>query len=148
MTEQVTGTTDWHINADEPDLLDYDTSFKSDAQDAIFAPDPYRASDHDPVVVGLDLTSQAQNPTVLLDALQEKVRNLYYNGTLNRGRTLALLAPLRVAEFQLERGKIRQAERALRRFERFTDFYARRHLLDRETAQMLKEDSQAIRKLL
>ena len=48
----MTGTTDWHINADEPDLLDYDTSFKSDAQDAIYAPDPYRSSDHDPVVVG------------------------------------------------------------------------------------------------
>jgi hypothetical protein len=52
---QVTGTTEWAINADEPDLLDYDTSFKQDAQDAIYAPDPYRSSDHDPVIVGLDL---------------------------------------------------------------------------------------------
>jgi hypothetical protein len=51
----VTGTTIWHINADEPDLLDYDTSFKRDNQDAIYAPDAYRASDHDPVVVGLDV---------------------------------------------------------------------------------------------
>ena len=25
---QVTGVADWHINADEPDVLDYDTSFK------------------------------------------------------------------------------------------------------------------------
>ena len=55
MTSQVTGVTEWHINADEPDLLDYDTSFKQDAQDAIYAPDAYRSSDHDPVVVGLDL---------------------------------------------------------------------------------------------
>jgi predicted extracellular nuclease len=53
--EQVTGTTEWHINADEPDLIDYDKSFKQDAQDAIYAPDPYRSSDHDPVIVGLDL---------------------------------------------------------------------------------------------
>ena len=52
---EVTGATVWHINADEPDLIDYDTSFKSDAQDAIYAPDPYRSSDHDPVIVGLDL---------------------------------------------------------------------------------------------
>ncbi|BAN03766.1 ExeM/NucH family extracellular endonuclease [Ilumatobacter coccineus] len=52
---QVTGTTAWHINADEPDLIDYDISFKKDAQDAIYAPDPYRSSDHDPVIVGLDL---------------------------------------------------------------------------------------------
>lgn len=54
---QVTGTTEWHINADEPDLLDYDMTFKKDAQDALYEPDPYRSSDHDPVVVGLDLTS-------------------------------------------------------------------------------------------
>lgn len=55
LATQVTGTTVWHINADEPDLLDYDTSFKQDAQDAIYAPDPYRSSDHDPVIIGLDL---------------------------------------------------------------------------------------------
>jgi predicted extracellular nuclease len=52
---QVTGATDWHINSDEPDLIDYDTSFKQPAQDAIYAPDAYRSSDHDPVIVGLDL---------------------------------------------------------------------------------------------
>lgn len=52
---QVTGATAWHINADEPDLIDYDTSFKSNAQDALYAPDPFRSSDHDPVIVGLDL---------------------------------------------------------------------------------------------
>jgi predicted extracellular nuclease len=51
---EVTGTTEWHINADEPDLIDYDTTFKGPNQDAIYAPDAYRSSDHDPVVVGLD----------------------------------------------------------------------------------------------
>lgn len=54
---EVTGVTDWHINADEPDLIDYDTSFKQVAQDAIYAPDPYRSSDHDPVITGLDLVA-------------------------------------------------------------------------------------------
>ncbi|RPI83477.1 MAG: ExeM/NucH family extracellular endonuclease, partial [Chloroflexi bacterium] len=53
---QVTGTTIWHINSDEPDLIDYDTTFKLPAQDALYAPDPYRSSDHDPVIVGLNLT--------------------------------------------------------------------------------------------
>ncbi|MGB5936958.1 MAG: ExeM/NucH family extracellular endonuclease, partial [Ornithinimicrobium sp.] len=53
--EQVSGAAVWHINADEASLLDYDTEFKKDPQDAIYAPDPYRSSDHDPVVVGLDL---------------------------------------------------------------------------------------------
>ncbi len=55
LTSQVTGTTVWHINADEPDILDYDTTFKQDAQDALYEPNAYRASDHDPVIVGLDL---------------------------------------------------------------------------------------------
>lgn len=55
LLSEVTGTTVWHINADEPDLIDYDTSFKQDAQDAIYAPDAYRSSDHDPVIVGLNL---------------------------------------------------------------------------------------------
>jgi hypothetical protein len=54
MLGEVTGTTVWHINADEPDLIDYDTSFKGPNQDAIYAPDAYRSSDHDPVIVGLD----------------------------------------------------------------------------------------------
>ena len=56
LVDEVTGTTVWHSNADEPDLLDYSMEFKQDAQDAIYAPDPYRASDHDAVVIGLELT--------------------------------------------------------------------------------------------
>jgi hypothetical protein len=55
LTGQVTGAADWHINSDEPDILDYDTSFKPPAQDALYEPNAYRASDHDPIVVGLDL---------------------------------------------------------------------------------------------
>jgi hypothetical protein len=48
----------WHINADEADLIDYDTSFKRPNQDAIYAPDAYRSSDHDPVIVGLDVCDE------------------------------------------------------------------------------------------
>ncbi len=55
LSSQVTGATVWHINADEADLIDYDTTFKGPNQDAIYAPDAYRASDHDPVVIGLAL---------------------------------------------------------------------------------------------
>ena len=51
---QVTGTAAWHNNADEPDILDYDTSFKQPAQQALFEENGFRASDHDPVVVGLN----------------------------------------------------------------------------------------------
>jgi hypothetical protein len=57
MLSQVTGATEWHINADEPDVLDYDTSFKPPAQDALFEPNQYRSSDHDPVLVGLNIVN-------------------------------------------------------------------------------------------
>lgn len=72
LTDQVTGATEWHINADEPDLLNYDTTFKQPAQDAIYAPDAYRASDHDPVVVGLD-TCDAIPPTIDSISLSQSV---------------------------------------------------------------------------
>ncbi|MEO6997215.1 MAG: PKD domain-containing protein, partial [Terracoccus sp.] len=59
-SSQVTGVADWHINSDEPAVLDYNTEFKSAAQLAsLYAPDEFRISDHDPVVVGLSLTNAA-----------------------------------------------------------------------------------------
>ena len=57
LTGQVTGAGEWHINADEPDVLDYDTSFKPAEQDALYAPDAFRASDHDPALAGLTLAA-------------------------------------------------------------------------------------------
>ncbi len=55
LAAQVTGAAAWNINADEPDILDYDMSFKKAPQQAFYSPDPYRSSDHDPVLVGLQL---------------------------------------------------------------------------------------------
>ncbi|MBA2315661.1 MAG: ExeM/NucH family extracellular endonuclease [Chloroflexi bacterium] len=56
LAAQVAGVTEWHINADEPAVLDYNLEFKSDRQDVVlYAPDQYRSSDHDPLIVGLDL---------------------------------------------------------------------------------------------
>jgi uncharacterized repeat protein (TIGR01451 family) len=55
LLDRITGVTIWHVNADEPDLIDYDMTYKEPAQDALFASDPYRSSDHDPVIVGLEL---------------------------------------------------------------------------------------------
>jgi len=53
---QVVETIEWHINADEPQLLDYNLENGRDASlfDSML---PYRASDHDPVIVGLDLSN-------------------------------------------------------------------------------------------
>lgn len=52
---QVTGVGDYHIDADEPSVLDYNTDFKTaNLQATLYAPDQFRVSDHDPVNVGLD----------------------------------------------------------------------------------------------
>src|SRR5687768_13215044 len=56
MASQVTGVTDWHINPDEPTVLDYNVNFKSPNHvTTLYDDGPYRASDHDPVIVGVQL---------------------------------------------------------------------------------------------
>jgi predicted extracellular nuclease len=61
LAKQVTGTTEWHINADEPVALDYNIEWtssiaKTPAQQAgYYGPGAFRASDHDPLLVGLNL---------------------------------------------------------------------------------------------
>jgi predicted extracellular nuclease len=53
---QVTDASIWQINADEPSVLDYNTEFKSAGQViSLYAADEYRSSDHDPVIVDLEL---------------------------------------------------------------------------------------------
>jgi predicted extracellular nuclease len=49
---QVAGVTEWHNNADEPDAIDYNLN---DTADDPYVNNAYRASDHDPVVVSLNL---------------------------------------------------------------------------------------------
>ncbi len=54
LVSQVTETIEWHINADEARAHDYNLENGRDA--AIFdGTSPYRASDHDPIIIGLDL---------------------------------------------------------------------------------------------
>ncbi|QIG39017.1 ExeM/NucH family extracellular endonuclease [Microbacterium sp. 4R-513] len=61
----VTGASTWSINADEPQVLDYNTEFKPASQvTGLFAPDPYRSSDHDPVLVGIDVDTTPPTLTV------------------------------------------------------------------------------------
>lgn len=56
LAAQVAGVVEWHVNADEPPVLDY--NLEHDRDPALFDPDsPYRSSDHDPVIVGLNLTA-------------------------------------------------------------------------------------------
>jgi hypothetical protein len=50
LTTQVMGVTIWHINTDEPAVIDYDEDFNPPGY---YSPDAYRASDHDPIIVGI-----------------------------------------------------------------------------------------------
>ncbi|MFD2252327.1 VCBS repeat-containing protein [Pseudochelatococcus lubricantis] len=53
---QVTGVTEWHINAQEPDLLSYSSQYKDPR---FYNDDVFATSDHDPLLIGLDLSAQS-----------------------------------------------------------------------------------------
>ncbi|MGY1636628.1 ExeM/NucH family extracellular endonuclease [Geodermatophilus sp. SYSU D00742] len=53
LTARVTGLTHWNVNAVESSAYQYD------GDPALYAPDPYRSSDHDPLVLGVDLGAGA-----------------------------------------------------------------------------------------
>lgn len=60
LLSKVVYATSWHINADEPSFIDYNTEFKVYGSTTTGSPDlytdkPYRSSDHDPMVMGLNL---------------------------------------------------------------------------------------------
>ena len=60
IVSQITGVGDYHINSDEPSVLDYNTDFKTvNLQNILYAPDQFRVSDHDSVIIGL-----CQRPTL------------------------------------------------------------------------------------
>lgn len=61
---QITGGAYWHINADEPHVLDYNEEFKSITQlHSLYDTGPYRSADHDPVLIGLDLEPDRRGPS-------------------------------------------------------------------------------------
>lgn len=67
LVADVVEATTWAVNADEPSLIDYDMTFKKPAQDALYAADAYRSSDHDPVLIGLELDNTAPELVVAAD---------------------------------------------------------------------------------
>lgn len=60
LSAQLAGIADWHINTDEPSVIDYNTEFKP--QD-LYSATPYRSSDHDPVIVGINLLKRIDGTT-------------------------------------------------------------------------------------
>ena len=61
-SELVVDTQTWHINADEPSILDYTMQFKQHTEQELWSPHAYRSSDHDPVIVGLQLGEDDDDP--------------------------------------------------------------------------------------
>lgn len=57
LSVRVTRASEWHVNSDEPPVLDYNLENKqptcATCSPDYYTPTPYRASDHDPVVIGL-----------------------------------------------------------------------------------------------
>jgi predicted extracellular nuclease len=72
---QVTGVTEWHNNADEPEAIDYNIG---DTADDPYADNAFRASDHDPVVVSLNLVAASVDVTASVKVAQSGL-------VLNRG---------------------------------------------------------------
>jgi predicted extracellular nuclease len=66
LSPQVVGAAEWHNNADEPPVIDYNTDGKP--QDK-YTSAPYRASDHDPVVISLNLAAPNADVTASVKAV-------------------------------------------------------------------------------
>jgi hypothetical protein len=76
LNAQVTGAAPWHINADEPRILDYNVEFKntpgcttSCTSPDFYTPTPFRSSDHDPVLVGLNLQGDPATTSFDIDGV-------------------------------------------------------------------------------
>lgn len=54
LAELLSIATTWHINADEPRILDYNTKYNPPD---LFSNSPFRSSDHDPILIGLNIKS-------------------------------------------------------------------------------------------
>jgi hypothetical protein len=108
----VAGRGIWHINSDEPRILDYNTEFNPPY---LYSPDAFRCSDHDPVVVGLTLPAAVD---VLFSELTEETRAL----GLSSARRLVLLTAIELAEqaykLSLELGRTPRLAEAARKVAR------------------------------
>jgi uncharacterized repeat protein (TIGR01451 family) len=100
MVSQITGADAWHINADEVDLFDYndevldvgEATFEEKPDGSALVPPrvvfqpatPYRASDHDPVVVGLFGAPSSDLSATVVDTPDPVVagNNLTYTVTM------------------------------------------------------------------
>jgi predicted extracellular nuclease len=71
MHPQVLDVQPWHINADEPSFIDYNTEFKTTGTypPDLYAADAYRSSDHDPIVIDIAFPAQ-----VITNLIPDKIQ--------------------------------------------------------------------------
>ncbi|WP_323143975.1 ExeM/NucH family extracellular endonuclease [Massilia phyllosphaerae] len=74
---QVTGVTEWHNNADEPDAIDYNLG---DTADDPYVNNAFRASDHDPVVVSLNLAGATTDVSANVKIVQSSLKGNLITG--------------------------------------------------------------------
>jgi predicted extracellular nuclease len=131
LASQVTGTTIWHINTDEPTVTDYDENYNPPGY---YSPDAYRSSDHDPVVIGLEMTIE-QEVNELIDAVQALVDD----GTLNDGQGNALTSKLENVLAKLAKGNFNTAANQLNAFiNQVEDFVNEGILTDEQGDALIK----------
>ncbi|MET0858816.1 MAG: ExeM/NucH family extracellular endonuclease [Telluria sp.] len=90
LNTQVVGATEWHNNSDEPEVIDYNLDGK--AQD-LYVNNAYRASDHDPVLVSLNLVGTFADVTASFSQYRSAMAwnrvNNQFTGTLALTNTTA-----------------------------------------------------------
>jgi predicted extracellular nuclease len=77
LTSQVSSVAEWHINSDEPAVLDYNTEFKSAAQlVSLYAPDEFRMSDHDPLLIDINLSLAPEAADQIIDINEDTAEEI------------------------------------------------------------------------
>jgi uncharacterized protein len=110
LAERVTGVTVWPINSGEPRVLEYD-QVRFGPYDRYHDDSPYRSSDHDPVILGVELAEDD-----LIAALIGDVKIYRDTAVLTAEQAEGLLAKLENARAALVRGNARAAGGMLRAF--------------------------------
>jgi predicted extracellular nuclease len=77
---QVTGVIEWHNNADEPDAIDYNLG---DTADDPYVNNAFRASDHDPVVVSLNLAGTTTDVSGSMKIVQSGLKGNVLTGKVS-----------------------------------------------------------------
>jgi predicted extracellular nuclease len=100
LSAQIVGTAVWHVNADEPSIIDYNTEFKfpdtqctSTCPPDLYSAIAYRSSDHDPVIVGLNLQPPQTAQTISFFAPSDRAVNagsFFVTASASSGLTVTL----------------------------------------------------------